>query len=89
MPLGGKQYPVFDVIIYPRGSTMTIKMKKEKDCKGSVKYSTDDAKAVVTNVYVDRSFASPMPDTITITVGEGGGSSKKSKKQKEEPAEGE
>lgn len=69
----------------------SIRMKKEKDCKGSVKYSTTDAKAVITNVYVDRSFADPMPAEVTIVVGEpgrqaagGGSSGKKSKREKRE-----
>jgi hypothetical protein len=72
----------------------SIKMKKEKDCKGSVKYSTSDPKAVITNVYVERSFANPMPDEVTVSIGDQGGDgakkSKKSKRDREEaPPEGE
>lgn len=31
-------------------------MTKDKDCKGSVRFSTDDLKARVTNVYVSRAM---------------------------------
>lgn len=51
--------------------THTVKMTKEKDCKGSVKYSTSDPKAVVTNVYVDRAAYKEMPNSVTVTVTEG------------------
>lgn len=45
-----------------------IEMTKEKDCKGSMKYSTQDPNAIVDNVYVSRKAADPMPDKVTITV---------------------
>ena len=33
---------------------MKITMKRDKECKGSVRFATDDAKAAVSNVYVSR-----------------------------------
>lgn len=35
---------------------VTIEMQREKECKGSVRFSTPDEKAPVTNVYVSRSM---------------------------------
>jgi len=47
---------------------ITITLKRDKECKGSVRYVTDEPDAVVTNVYLSRSAFNPMPDAITITV---------------------
>lgn len=46
----------------------TITLTKDKDCKGSIRYATADEKAVVTNVYLSRSFADKMPDSIEVTI---------------------
>jgi len=48
--------------------THTIEMKKDKDCKGSVRYAATDPNAVVATVYLSRSAAPVMPETITIEV---------------------
>lgn len=36
--------------------TVTIELKRDKECKGSVRFATTDDKAAVTNVYVARSM---------------------------------
>lgn len=46
----------------------SVEMKSDKECKGSVRYATADPDAVVTNVYLSRKFANPMPKSITVTV---------------------
>jgi len=45
-----------------------IILKAAKQCKGSVRYETADPTAVITNVYLDRAFANPMPDAIEVTI---------------------
>jgi len=45
-----------------------IEMVKEKDCKGSVKYSSADPDAVVSNIYLSRKAAQEMPPAIKVTV---------------------
>ena len=46
----------------------TIKMKQDKVCKGSVRYKTDDPDAVLSNVYVSKTFKATMPKTVTVTI---------------------
>lgn len=36
--------------------TTTVELTKDKDCKGSVRFITDDIKAAVSNVYVSRAM---------------------------------
>jgi hypothetical protein len=36
--------------------TTTVELKREKDCKGSVRFTTDNEQAAVTNVYVSRAM---------------------------------
>jgi hypothetical protein len=36
--------------------TATVELTKDKDCKGSVRFVTDDIKAPVSNVYVNRAM---------------------------------
>ena len=43
-------------------------MSPDKECKGSVRYATDDEDAPVRNIYLSRSFAKPMPEKITVTI---------------------
>ena len=52
----------------PTPTTATVVLTKDKDCKGSVRYATDDFEAPVSNLYLNRSFAKPMPDTIEVTI---------------------
>lgn len=47
---------------------VTIVMKPKKICKGSVRYAASDEKAPVQDVYVDKSFASPMPSDLEVVV---------------------
>jgi len=43
-------------------------MKQDKVCKGSVRYATQDENAPVATVYVSKSFAKPMPESINVTI---------------------
>ena len=45
-----------------------IVMTIEKVCKGSVRYANHDTGGVATNIYVNKTFADPMPDKITVTI---------------------
>ena len=45
-----------------------VVLHRDKDCKGSIRYVTEDDKAPVSNVYLSRTFADPMPQTIAVTV---------------------
>ena len=56
----------------PSTEAQTVTLTKDKECKGSVRYATADFEAVVSNVYLSRSFARPMPDSITVTIRAGG-----------------
>lgn len=51
-----------------KAKPVEITMTKEKDCKGSVRYANHEAGMVATNIYVNRTFADPMPDTVKITI---------------------
>lgn len=53
--------------------TVVVRMVSEKPCKGSVRYVAGDEKAMVTNAYLSRRFANPMPQAITVTVREAAG----------------
>ena len=35
---------------------VTVELKKDKDCKGSVRFVTDDIKAPISNAYVNRAM---------------------------------
>lgn len=54
----------------------TLRMTRAKDCKHSVVYEapSDDPNPAVRSVYVARTFASPMPQTITVTISDEEGS---------------
>jgi hypothetical protein len=46
-----------------------VTLKRDKECKGSVRFATDDEKAPVTNVYLMRTHpAAATAKEITITV---------------------
>jgi len=45
-----------------------IKMKRDKDCKHSVRYATDDTEAPIASVYVKRSFAKTMPLSVVVSL---------------------
>lgn len=45
-----------------------ITMETEKVCKGSVRYANHDAGVVATNIYVNKTFAEPMPKSIKVTI---------------------
>lgn len=49
----------------------TVRLVEEKPCKGSVRYGTNDPDAPISNIYLSRAFANPMPKAITITIREG------------------
>lgn len=47
----------------------TITLKRDKECKGSVRFATEDDKAPVSNVYVSRAIPEvATAQTITVTV---------------------
>lgn len=51
----------------------TIHMKRDKDCKHSVRFATDDEKEPVQSVYVSRSIPAvetAREITVTIAIGE-------------------
>lgn len=37
-------------------NTSVVELVKDKDCKGSVRFITDDFKAAISNAYVNRSM---------------------------------
>jgi len=47
--------------------TVVIEMKREKDCKHSVRYSAE-AEAHVQNIYLSRKAAETMPERIRVTI---------------------
>lgn len=49
-------------------SAKQVTLTVEKECNKVVKYATDDETALVTNVYLSKTFATPMPKAITITI---------------------
>lgn len=49
----------------------TVVLRPDKQCKGSVRYATDDDKSPVRSIYVERSFADPMPEAVTVTIAAG------------------
>lgn len=47
-----------------------IPMKREKECKHSIRFATDDPKAVITNVYVSRDMPGiDKAQNIVVLVG--------------------
>jgi len=36
--------------------TTTVELKRDKDCKGSIRFSTDNEQAAISNVYVSRTM---------------------------------
>ena len=48
---------------------VTVILKRDKECKGSVRFSTSDEKAPLTNVYLSRAVKGCNEATeITVTV---------------------
>lgn len=47
--------------------TVTIELKRDKECRGSVRFATADDKAPVTNVYVSRALEG-VNDAQTVKV---------------------
>ena len=45
-----------------------IPMTREKDCKHSVRYTSNDALACLSTVYLSRNFSPKMPTSINVTV---------------------
>ena len=45
-----------------------VSLKREKECKGSVRYATADESAVVSNVYLSRAAYAVMPESIVVTI---------------------
>lgn len=45
-----------------------ILMKKDKECKHSVRYASSNPESPLSTVYVSRKFSSPMPEEIVVTV---------------------
>ena len=54
--------------IHPNVDVWSATMTADKQCKGSVRYAARKADAPIQSVYVKRTFRSPMPDQLTITV---------------------
>lgn len=52
-------------------TTMTVTLEKSKECKGSVRYETNDPEAPISNIYLSRAFSRPMPESVTVTVTDG------------------
>lgn len=52
----------------PKTAVLTTIMRPQKQCKASVRYATQDPDFPIANLYVDRTFANPMPDKINVTV---------------------
>ena len=50
-------------------ATATIELKKDKDCKGSIRFVTSDDKAPIDNVYVSRSMPGiNNATTVRVTI---------------------
>lgn len=45
-----------------------VEMIEGKVCKSSVRYETNKAGEDVTNIYVNKTFADPMPKSIKVTI---------------------
>lgn len=46
-----------------------VTLKRDKECKGSVRFATDDEKQPVTNIYVSRTIPEvATAQTVTVTV---------------------
>lgn len=50
------------------GTVAIVPMKKEKDCKGSIRYGTPDQEEIVTNSYVSRGLAKNMPEEVVVVI---------------------
>ncbi len=46
----------------------TLVLHEDKQCKGSVRYATNDPESPISSIYVNRSFAAPMPKSIVVTL---------------------
>ena len=46
-----------------------VVLKKGKLCTGSIRYEYDGENTVpITNIYLSRTFANPMPDEVTVII---------------------
>ena len=48
--------------------TPVIRMHHKSDHKAVVRYSASEADALISDVYVKRTLATPMPKSIVVTV---------------------
>jgi len=46
----------------------SVEMTVGKICGKSVRYETSDPQAIASNIYVNKTFASTMPEKIIVTV---------------------
>lgn len=53
--------------------TIEVTLKRDKECKGSVRFATDDEQAPVTNLYISRSVPEVNgAQSVKVTVEIGG-----------------
>lgn len=53
-------------------ATTKVVLKRDKECKGSVRFATSDDQAIVTNAYISRAWpACATAREVTLTVEEG------------------
>ena len=46
----------------------TLTLHEDKQCKGSVRYATNDPEAPIQSIYVQRSWLPQMPKSIVVTL---------------------
>lgn len=47
---------------------VTLTLHEDKQCKGSVRYGTNDPEAPISSIYLSRKFAAQMPKSIVVTI---------------------
>ncbi len=45
-----------------------LTLHEDKQCKGSVRYATNDPDAPISSIYLSRKFQPQMPKSIVVTV---------------------
>ena len=50
-------------------ATLEIEMKREKDCKHSIRYKSDDPESILSTAYLKRTqLGSPPPEKIKVVL---------------------
>jgi len=52
----------------PSSPHITLTLHADKQCKGSVRYATNDPKSLVQSIYVSREWLPRMPDSVMLTL---------------------